>query len=144
MTYRLTVAAAVALTLGVLSVRTALAAGQQNSAAVAAVVKAEKARTDARHAGDLTTWASYLTEDFILVGPRGQATSKAERLAALKANPAGKPSTVSNEKFRTYGDTVIRTYHMDGQNYLSEVWVKQQGKWLLTHAAFTPLVTTKP
>jgi hypothetical protein len=115
-----------------------------DSMAVAAVVKAEKARTDARHAGDLTTWASYLTEDFMLVGPMGQATSKAERLASLKATPAGTPSTVSNERFRTYADTILRTYHLDDRTYMSEVWVKQQGKWLLAHAAFTPFVTNKP
>jgi hypothetical protein len=53
-----------------------------------ALIKAEKARTAARFGGDVETWNRYMADDFILVGPNGQASTKSQRGELIRT---GKP-----------------------------------------------------
>ena len=89
-----------------------------------------------------------MADDFILVGPNGQASTKSQRgelIRTGKTKGTVGQDKITDEKFRMYGDTTIRTYHLEGAggggvSYLLEVWVKQGGEWKLAHAQFTPIV----
>jgi len=112
-----------------------------------ALIKAEKTRTAARFAGDVETWNRYITDDFVLVGPNGQANTKSQRgdlIRSGKTKGIVEQDKITDEKFRLYGDTTIRSYHLQGPgggvSYLLEVWVKQGGEWKLAHAQFTPII----
>ena len=111
-----------------------------------AVRKAAEARTAARLAGDAETYGRYFLEDAVITNSTGGVETKAQRMAAVKGvKVAGPVATIKDEKYRTYGDTVIRTWRADGQDAKGqktaqrwiEVWVKQKGEWKLASVQFT-------
>lgn len=111
-----------------------------------AVRKAAEARTAARLAGDADTYGRYILDDAMITNSTGGVETKAQRVAAVKGvKVAGPVPTVKDEKYQTYGDTVIRTWRTDGQDAKGqktaqrwiEVWVKQKGEWKLASVQFT-------
>jgi ketosteroid isomerase-like protein len=94
------------------------------------------------------------TNDFILTYlVPAKSFTKAEMIERLKT-PSYKAEsrTVVDHKVRVYGDTAIATGHIkevrkypDGRTVnfearFTEVWVKQNGKWLLASRHATPAV----
>jgi hypothetical protein len=95
-----------------------------------------KAAMDARNAalaaGDEQTWARYTTDDFINTNADGVVVTKTQRMAAIKGTKSTAPSAkVTEERFRTYGDTVIQTWRAEQQPPVryTQVWVRQAGVW---------------
>ena len=75
---------------------------------------------------------------------------RAVRMKAIQGNPVKTPRPkVSDEKYRMFGGTAIRTWRQDepnaeGQNRGTrwiEVWVKQKGEWKLASLQFTNIQT---
>ena len=111
-----------------------------------ALQKAAEARAAARDAGDAATYSRYILEDAIITSASGTMETRASRMKAVAGNPLKTPKPkVSDERYRMYGDTAIRTWRQDepnaeGQNRGTrwiEVWVKQKGEWKLASVQFT-------
>ena len=115
-----------------------------------ALQKAAEARVAARFAGDAESYGRFTLEDAIMTNSRGGMESRAVRMKAIQGNPVKTPRPkVSDEKYRMFGDTAIRTWRQDepnaeGQNRGTrwiEVWVKQKGEWKLASLQFTNIQT---
>jgi hypothetical protein len=94
------------------------------------------ARQAALATGDEQAWARYTTDDFRVINVDGVVATKAERLAVIKGRKAPPPTPVE-ETVRTYGDAAIRTVR--AQNWVTEVWVKQNGQWRVAAVSFSPI-----
>ena len=111
-----------------------------------ALRKAAEARVAARFAGDAETYGRFMLEDAVITNANGAMESRASRMKAVQGNPVKTPRPkVSDEKFRMFGDSAIRTWREDGPNADGqnrgtrwiEVWVKQKGEWKLASVQFT-------
>ena len=111
-----------------------------------ALQKAAEARGAARFAGDADTYGRFTLEDAIITNSNGAIETRASRMKAIGGTPSKTPKPkVSDEKYRMFGDTAIRTWRQDepnaeGQNRGTrwiEVWVKQKGEWKLASVQFT-------
>jgi ketosteroid isomerase-like protein len=114
------------------------------SDAVEAVKKAEREFREALLRSDIETLGKLLTEDFIRTPPTTPATTKTQWLDLIRT---GKQKylafDVKEAKYRAYGDTVIvnavvslrvrrgNEEATDLNLRLLQVWVKQDGRWLL-------------
>src|SRR4030095_15767835 len=76
--------------------------------------KAQQARLAALGAGDDQTWGRYTTDDFVGVGFGGRTQTKVSRMAEIKGTKWTPPPGSSEETFRVYGETVIRTLRTSG------------------------------
>lgn len=93
--------------------------------------KAVAAREAALAAGDADTWGRLTTDDFLRIEADGVVTTKAERMAQLKAEPM-RPRERSERRWRLYGTTAIETWRQDrpGQVLrITQVWVRRDGRW---------------
>ena len=115
-----------------------------------ALQKAAEARVAARFAGDADAYGRFTLEDAIITNSNGAMESRAVRMKAIQGNPVKTPRPkVSDEKYRMFGDTAIRTWRQDepnaeGQNRGTrwiEVWVKQKGEWKVASLQFTNIQT---
>ena len=115
-----------------------------------ALQKAAEARVAARFAGDADAYGRFTLEDAIITNSNGAMESRASRMKAIQGNPVKTPRPkVSDEKYRMFGDTAIRTWRQDepnaeGQNRGTrwiEVWVKQKGEWKVASVQFTNIQT---
>ena len=115
-----------------------------------ALQTAAEARVAARDAGDAETYGRLILEDAIITSANGTMQSRASRMKAIQGNPVKIPKPkVSDEKYRMFGDTAIRTWRQDepnaeGQNRSTrriQVWVKQKGEWKLASLQFTNIQT---
>jgi ketosteroid isomerase-like protein len=124
-----------------------LTVGEERSAmsdAVEAVKIVEREFREALLRSDIETLGKLLTEDFIRTPPTTPATTKTQWLELIRT---GKQKylafDVKEAKYRAYGDTVIvnavvslrvRRGNEEATNLnlrLLQVWVKQDGRWLL-------------
>ena len=105
-----------------------------------ALKKAADARSAARDSADGDTYGRYTLEDAWIVAPDGGFRLTRDNVDAMKGLTRGLNSPkVSEDKYRVFGDSAIRTYRRDiidprGQNYgvrFLESWVKQNGEWKL-------------
>ena len=111
-----------------------------------ALQKAAEARVAATSAGDADTYGRFTLEDAVFTDATGLTETRASRMKAVQGNPVKIPKPkVSDEKYRMFGDTAIRTWRQDelsaeGQNLSTrriQVWVKQKGEWRLASVQFT-------
>lgn len=110
---------------------------------VDAVRKAEGALRAALLKNDADALGKLLTDDFIRTPPTTPETTKAEWLALIRSGEQKYLSFETKEaKYRAYGDTVVvnavvrvsvrrGTADIDLNLRLLDVWVKQDGRWLL-------------
>jgi ketosteroid isomerase-like protein len=107
-----------------------------------ALKAAAEARTTARDTADADNYGRYTLDDAWLVSPAGGFRATQQNVADLRLVGKGNgmvASRVSEERFRVFGDTAIRTYRREaagpqGQksvNRFLETWVKQDGTWKL-------------
>ena len=115
-----------------------------------ALPKAVEARVAATSAGDADTYGRFTLEDAVFTDATGLTETRASRMKAVQGNPVKIPKPkVSDEKYRMFGDTAIRTWRQDelsaeGQNRSTrriQVWVKQKGEWRLASVQFTNIQT---
>ena len=95
---------------------------------------AAAARNAALRAGNSKVWAKYTTADFMVTGINGGVKNKQERMAEIEGRVQGStPVPPTDEKWRTYGNTVIytaSTTSVDNKpQRITTVWVKQAGTW---------------
>jgi len=95
---------------------------------------AAAARNAALRAGNSKVWAKYTTDDFMVTGINGGVKNKQERMADIEGRVQGStPVPPTDEKWRTYGNTVIytaSTTSVDNKpQRITTVWVKQAGTW---------------
>ena len=96
----------------------------------------------ARLAGDAAAWAKFILDDALFTGSDGASDTKAQLAARMTpTRNTTPPRAVSDEKYRVYGDTVIRTWREDRQGGRADrriaVWVKQKGQWKLASFQLT-------
>ena len=109
-----------------------------------ALKKAADARTTARDTADGDTYARYTLDDAWLVSPNGGFRFAQQNVDDLKEfkrlNGAGLASSkVSEDRYRIFGDTAIRTYRREAEGshgeksvkQFLETWVNQGGEWKL-------------
>ena len=115
-----------------------------------ALQKAVEARVAASSAGDADTYGRLTLEDTVFTDATEATDTRASRMKAIQGNPVKIPKPkVSDEKYRMFGDTAIRTWRQDepnaeGQNRSTrriQVWVKQKGEWKLASVQFTNIQT---
>ena len=95
--------------------------------------EAMRARLEAVWKKDAVTWDHLTADEFTVVVPEGRLMSKAERLAALKAEKPEPVHAVQSEQILAYGETVVHRF-IDGSEWVLEVWVKQKGVWRVVAA----------
>ena len=113
---------------------------RQVPAADPALTKAAEARTAARDTADGDTYARYTLDDAWLIAPNGGFRATQQNVDDLRRLGKGLGSSnVSDDRYRMFGDTAIRTYRREaagpeGQKSVKrflEMWVKQGGEWRL-------------
>lgn len=93
--------------------------------------KAVEAREAALAAGDAETWGRLTTDDFLRIEADGVVTTKAERMARLKAEPM-QPRERSERRWRMYGAAAIETWRQARPSQvlrITQVWVRRDGQW---------------
>lgn len=107
---------------------------------------------NAERRSDVAVLAGTLAEDFIGIGPRGFMLTRDEWLARHKSGDLRYESFELDEvKMRLYGDAAILTRRettkatyqgreMAGQFRTTQVFVKQNGRWMLASLQLSPIV----
>jgi hypothetical protein len=95
--------------------------------------KAMEERLAAVWKKDAVTWARLTADEFTLVVPEGRLMSKAERVAALKAEKPQAGHALKHEQVRVYGNTALHRF-VDDDEWVLEVWVQQDGRWRVVAA----------
>ena len=90
--------------------------------------EAMQARVTAVWKKDTTTWSRLTADEFTVVVPEGQLQTKADRLAALAAEPPEAPHALARERIHIYQDAAVRRF-IDGSEWVLEVWARQKGAW---------------
>lgn len=112
--------------------------------------KAVDAHAAAQRAGDDQTWGRYTTDDFLVVEPDGVVKTKSERMVEIKGRtqqgagrtPQGAAPAPTEDKWRMYGTTAIRTLRTTIDNRptrVTMVWVKQSGEWKAASVHLSPI-----
>ena len=94
---------------------------------------AMQARVAAVWKKDAVVWSRLTGDEFTVVVPEGRLQAKAERLAALAAEPPEPAHTLRSEQIHIYGDAAFRRF-IDGNEWVLEVWVRQEGVWRVVAA----------
>ena len=92
-----------------------------------------RARLEAVWKKDAVAWGRLTADEFTIVTPEGNLLTKPERVAALKTEKPEAVHAVQHEQIRTYGDTAVHRF-VDGNEWILEVWVRQNGKWRVVAA----------
>lgn len=110
------------------------------------VLEAVQQITEAQAACNTEAWRAGHTKDWTIVVPNGQVVTADEFLKNCK--PV-KPAIREQVTVRVYGaDAAVvlaafRLHRPDGttgsQRRLSQLWVRQDGKWLNAHSHVTPI-----
>ena len=96
------------------------------------LTEAVASRNKAAFSGDSETFGRYTTDDFVMIGADGIMHGKEERVALIKKRKPAPQPKISDERYRVYGDVVIRTWRQEdsgGVAHSTAVWVRQQGRW---------------
>lgn len=121
-------------------------ATSQTTGVDAALQKAAETRTTARDTADADGYARYTLDDAWLVSPSGGFRTKQQNVEDLRRlDGRGIASfSVSEDQYRMFGDTAIRTYRRvatgpEGQKSTKrfvETWVRQRGEWKLAAESY--------
>ena len=150
------------LAVGLLVAASPLAAAE-NGATAAEVMALARAQWTAEDQNKTAAqaWASIADDytEFNGTVPtlvEGKATAARFYDASLQSGDKGMVSEMINPHVQVYGDTAILAYNYAGvtkdkdgkmQPNLAKstrVYVRQEGKWMLVHANFAPVVTPNP
>lgn len=149
------------LAVGLLLASGPLAAAEPGAAAeVMALAKAQWSAEDQNKTA-AQAWSSVADDytEFNAVVPtlvEGKATAARFYDASLQSGDKGMVSEMINPHVQVYGDTAILAYNYAGvtkdhsgkmQPNLAKstrVYVRQNGKWMLVHANFAPVVNPTP
>ncbi len=104
------------------------------------LTKLENDRLQAFLKNDDAFAGRFLAEDYVGIDEHGEATNKAQEIAAIKAGAHLSTSgVVDNIKVRVYGDAVVTGRHImkglyQGKEYRSpylwtDVFIKRGGRW---------------
>ena len=128
-----------------------LAGSPVQSKEIREVIRLEAQLSDALVRLDFKTIGDLWSDDLVFVSPAGQVSSKAQRLAGMKA-PAQASDTVvaastnDDVKVRLYRQTAVVTLlstwktrgsdnrESSARYTTTHVWAKQQGRWRLVAA----------
>ena len=94
---------------------------------------AMQARLEAVWKKDAATWSRLTADEFTVVVPEGQLMTKRDRLAALTTEKPQPVHTLEREQIQAYGEVVVRRF-VDGDEWILEVWVRQNGSWRVVAA----------
>jgi ketosteroid isomerase-like protein len=101
--------------------------------------------------GDTTFLDHTLTDDFVGIGPRGFMLTKEQWLARYTSGGLRQDSFIWDEvRVRVYGDAAVATgrqtqqgafqgHDIAGQFRVTQVFVRQQGRWLLAALHLSPI-----
>jgi ketosteroid isomerase-like protein len=105
----------------------------------------------AERQGDIAFLARILADDFVGIGPRGFMLTKEQWLARYQSGGLRNASFIWDEvQMRVYGDAAVATgrqtqqgdfqgHDIAGQFRVTQVFVKQQGRWLLAALHLSPI-----
>ena len=105
----------------------------------------------AEQQGDTAFLEQTLADDFIGIGPRGFMLTKEQWLARYQSGGLRNASfTVDEVQVRVYGDAAVATgrqtqrgafhgHDIAGQFRITQVFVKQQGRWLIAALHLSPI-----
>jgi hypothetical protein len=94
--------------------------------------------------GNVSAWKVNILDDAAYIGSDGAVDTR-ESLGA-RIRPATRPADrISEETFRTYGNTVIRTFRRESQrsdgkfraDRMTVIYVKLNGEWKIAHLQTT-------
>ena len=94
---------------------------------------AMQARIEAVWKKDTAAWSRLTADEFTVIVPEGHLQTKADRLAALAAEPPQQPGTIQQEQIHVYGDAAVRRF-IDGTEWVLEVWARRDGVWRVVAA----------
>ena len=106
---------------------------------------------DAERRGDTASLAGILADDFVGIGPRGFMLTKEQWLARYQSGDLRNASFIVDEvQVRIYGDAAVATgrqtqqgafqgHDIAGQFRVTQVFVKQQGRWLVAALHLSPI-----
>ena len=105
----------------------------------------------AEQRGDTDFLNRVLTDDFVGIGPRGFMLTKEQWLARYQSGDLRKDSfTWDDVRLRIYGDAAVATgrqtqqgafqgHDIAGQFRVTQVFVRQGGRWLLAALHLSPI-----
>ena len=146
----------VAVLLTVVALTLGSSASAQNAAEIIGLAKAQWAAEN-QNKPAAEAWATVADDytEFNAVAPtlvKGKALNAKFFDASLGSGDTGLVSEMLNENVQFYGDTAILTYNYYGMTKNKDgkigpnlakstrVYAKQDGKWMLVHANFAPMV----
>lgn len=119
------------------------------------LIELERELSEALVRYDTTALDRIWSDDFIFTAPNGRITTKAQRMAGVKASAQSAESSVgasANDEVKVHlfekaaVVTVLSTWRgkVNNQEFsepyqATHVWVKQQGRWRLVAAHVTPV-----
>ena len=126
--------------------------GDQARSAEAEVERAARAWMDAAFRRDLDACARVLADEFTMVTNRGSHIDKAQWLHNMGQRVGGdEPPRFLDVRVRVYGDAALMTSRTllratfdgkdwSGELYLTDVWVRRDGRWQLVRRHASNLV----
>lgn len=120
----------------------------QDSAAEQQIKQLEFNLVDLIQRGDIDTYATYLTDDYIRVAANGTVSTKQQVLESFrKSNPQANATLTPHDlNVRIYGDTailrgILDIYSNDGNQRTSiiiKVFIRRDSKWYMASMQGTP------
>ena len=117
------------------------------------VEQAEREWMDAAFRRDMAACERYLAEEFTMVTSRGSLTDRAQWLVnARDHSRATEPAQFPDLRVRVYADAALVTSRslMAGatfrgqawspENYITDVWVRRDGRWQVVRRHSSPVV----
>jgi ketosteroid isomerase-like protein len=122
----------------------ALPAWSPTTPAEKAALSAFQAIQKANAARDVVAWEKWSAADHSIIGVNGARTTRAERVAALKAPPTGEAGTGQDQDVRVMvkGDVAAVTW-VGGNTRLLKVLARQGGQWQQVLQQASPIVAAK-
>ena len=125
--------------------------GQDNGNVEQTIMNIEQELTNALLKSDASVFDRYAADDFIFTDPGGSLGHKAAMIASMKAGDFKfESSKIDSMKVQVYGNTAVVTYRttdkgkikdfdISGQYRWTDVFVKQNDRWLLVAGQGTPI-----
>ena len=125
--------------------------GQNNGNVEQTIMNIEQELTNALLKSDASVFDRYTAANFIFTDPGGGLGHKTEMIASMKAGDFKfESSKIDSMKVQVYGNTAVANYRttdkgkikdfdVSGQYRWTDVFVKQNDRWLLVAGQGTPI-----
>ena len=125
--------------------------GQNNGNVEQTIMNIEQELTNALLKSDASVFDRYTADNFIFTDPGGGLGHKTEMIASMKAGDFKfESSKIDSMKVQVYGNTAVANYRttdkgkikdfdVSGQYRWTDVFVKQNDRWLLVAGQGTPI-----